>query len=97
MGHVVAHLDEVNAKLADASPQQILEWAVDNLPHLYQTTAFGLTGCATLAMVSEISQRRAVAPVAAATTTTTTGNAPEVRGTRATQYRHICACGLVVY
>lgn len=59
LGLVSAHLDEVNAKLADATPQQILEWAVDNLPQLYQTTAFGLTGCATLAMVSEISKKRA--------------------------------------
>lgn len=61
LSYVVANLDGVNAQLADASPQQILEWAVDNLPQLYQTTAFGLTGCATLGMVSEISKQRAEA------------------------------------
>ncbi|GAA6055430.1 hypothetical protein JCM3770_006990 [Rhodotorula araucariae] len=51
-------LDEVNAALADASPQEILEWAIDHVPSLYQTTAFGLTGLAATSMVSLLSRRR---------------------------------------
>jgi len=58
---VVQNLDAVNASLRDAEPQQILEWAIDNLPGLYQTTAFGVTGCVTLDLVSRISQQRAAA------------------------------------
>lgn len=56
---IVQNLDKVNARLAEASPREILEWAIDNLPGLYQTTAFGLTGCVTLDLVSRISQERA--------------------------------------
>ena len=37
-------LEALNAQLAKFSPQEVLEWAIDNLPNLYQTTAFGLTG-----------------------------------------------------
>lgn len=51
-------LAEVNAELADASPQEIIEWAVDHVPGLYQTTAFGLTGLAATSMVSMLSRRR---------------------------------------
>jgi hypothetical protein len=37
-------LETLNAQLAKFSPKEILEWAIDNLPNLFQTTAFGLTG-----------------------------------------------------
>lgn len=37
-------LETLNAQLANFSPKEVLEWAIDNLPNLYQTTAFGLTG-----------------------------------------------------
>lgn len=51
-------LASLNAQLSSYTPQEILSWAIDNLPGLYQTTAFGLTGCAALDMVSKISQQR---------------------------------------
>ncbi|CCU99460.1 unnamed protein product [Malassezia sympodialis ATCC 42132] len=56
---VIQDLPQINAKLQDASPQEIIAWSVDNLPNLYQTTAFGLTGCVTLDMISRISAERA--------------------------------------
>ena len=37
-------IDRINAYLRDLTPDQILEWAVEHIPGLYQTTAFGLTG-----------------------------------------------------
>lgn len=41
-------LDRINAYLSPLLPQEILAWALEHLPGLYQTTAFGLTGlCAT--------------------------------------------------
>lgn len=55
-----AQLGAANALLAEASPQEILRWAVANLPGLYQTTAFGLTGLASLDMISKISKKAAV-------------------------------------
>lgn len=51
-------LDQYNEELSTASPQQILTWAIDHLPRLYQTTAFGLTGLAATDMISNISKRR---------------------------------------
>ena len=56
---VIANLDNINAQLAEATPEQILEWSIDNLPGLYQTTAFGVTGCVTLDQISRISAQRA--------------------------------------
>lgn len=56
---VIANMPAINAQLAEASPEEILEWSIDNLPGLYQTTAFGVTGCVTLDQVSRISARRA--------------------------------------
>ncbi|GAA6008203.1 phosphoadenylyl-sulfate reductase (thioredoxin) [Rhodotorula paludigena] len=54
-----SQLDAVNAQLADASPQEILAWAIDHIPEgLTQTTAFGLTGLAAIAMISVISRKR---------------------------------------
>lgn len=49
-----SELDRVNAYLHTLPPQQILEWALDHLPNLYQTTAFGLTGLVILDMLSKI-------------------------------------------
>jgi phosphoadenosine phosphosulfate reductase len=34
----------INRELSRLEPKEILEWAIDHLPNLYQTTAFGLTG-----------------------------------------------------
>ncbi|KAL9937387.1 hypothetical protein V8E36_003796 [Tilletia maclaganii] len=55
---VQARLYKINTMLQDADPEEIIEWAIDNLPGLYQTTAFGITGCVTLDQISKISQRR---------------------------------------
>lgn len=54
-------IDQANADLAEADPQTILEWAIHNVPALWQTTAFGLTGLAATDMISKISQRLAPA------------------------------------
>ncbi|GAA5993176.1 hypothetical protein JCM10908_001325 [Rhodotorula pacifica] len=56
-----SQLADVNARLSDATPQEILAWAIDNVPGLYQTTAFGLTGLAATDMIAHISKRRKVA------------------------------------
>lgn len=53
-----ARLDAVNEELANATPQEILFWAIDNLPGLFQTTAFGLTGLAAVDMISKLSKKR---------------------------------------
>ena len=47
-------LDRINAYLRDLTPEEILRWAVDHLPGLYQTTAFGLTGLVAIDMLSKI-------------------------------------------
>ncbi|KAG1054134.1 hypothetical protein G6F43_003838 [Rhizopus delemar] len=51
-------LRQLNEYLSTLEPQQILEWAIDTLPNLFQTTAFGLTGLATLDMINKISVDR---------------------------------------
>ncbi|KAJ2957826.1 hypothetical protein NQZ79_g6527 [Umbelopsis isabellina] len=51
-------LETLNAQLAKFSPKEVLEWAIDNLPNLYQTTAFGLTGLVTLDIINKISIER---------------------------------------
>ncbi|KAL4402256.1 3'-phosphoadenylsulfate reductase [Malassezia pachydermatis] len=56
---IIEDLPQINAELQNAHPREILTWAVDNLPNLYQTTAFGLTGCVTLDLISRISSDRA--------------------------------------
>lgn len=56
--NVIENLPSINQHLAEATPEEILEWSIDNLPGLYQTTAFGVTGCVTLDQVSRISSRR---------------------------------------
>ncbi|KAG6840645.1 hypothetical protein C0991_005368 [Blastosporella zonata] len=47
-------LDEINAHLSNLTPEKILQWAVDHIPGLYQTTAFGLTGLVAIDMLSKI-------------------------------------------
>lgn len=55
-----AEIEAVNARLADAGPEEILDWAITRLGRdLYQTTAFGLTGLVALDIISRISTRRA--------------------------------------
>ncbi|KAL7408803.1 putative Phosphoadenylyl-sulfate reductase thioredoxin [Mrakia frigida] len=53
-------LAQINRDLAGKSPQEILTWAIDHIASgdLWQTTAFGLTGLASLAMISNISLAR---------------------------------------
>jgi phosphoadenosine phosphosulfate reductase len=47
-----------NRELKDATPQEILRWAVDTFhPRLTMATAFGPEGCAILHMLSEIEPR----------------------------------------
>lgn len=47
-------LQAINAYLMPLTPQEILTWALEYLPALFQTTAFGLTGCATTDMLSKL-------------------------------------------
>ncbi|GAV53548.1 hypothetical protein ZYGR_0AK00500 [Zygosaccharomyces rouxii] len=42
------------------SPQQVLKWALITFPHLYQTTAFGLTGLATIDMLDKLKDSKMV-------------------------------------
>ncbi|TBU33079.1 phosphoadenylyl-sulfate reductase [Dichomitus squalens] len=47
-------IDSINAYLRDVTPEQILEWAHEHVPGLFQTTAFGLTGLVAIDMLSKI-------------------------------------------
>ncbi|AET38315.1 phosphoadenylyl-sulfate reductase (thioredoxin) Ecym_2602 [Eremothecium cymbalariae DBVPG len=48
-------LDLWNDYLSDEkSPQEILQWSIGTFPHLYQSTAFGLTGLVIIDMLSKI-------------------------------------------
>jgi phosphoadenosine phosphosulfate reductase len=49
-----AHLTFLNAQLETMEPMDILRFAKVLFPNLYQSTAFGLTGLATLDMLSKI-------------------------------------------
>ncbi|TFK62028.1 Phosphoadenosine phosphosulfate reductase thioredoxin [Pluteus cervinus] len=49
-------LDAINAHLSDLTPEDILAWAVEYLPGLYQTTAFGLTGLVAIDMLSKLTK-----------------------------------------
>jgi len=49
-----AHLKFLNCQLSHLEPIDILRWAKLTIPNLYQTTAFGVTGLATLDMLSKI-------------------------------------------
>lgn len=48
------HLQFLNRQLQFLEPQEILKWSITTLPHLYQSTAFGLTGLVTLDMISKM-------------------------------------------
>ena len=51
-------LTEVNARLAEATPHEILQWAVERyFPRLTMATAFGAEGCILLHMLAEIEPR----------------------------------------
>jgi len=47
-------LETINVYLSSLPPQDILKWAIEYLPGLYQTTAFGLTGLVAIDMLSKI-------------------------------------------
>ncbi len=49
-------LEVINVHLSPMTPEEILRWAVEYLPGLYQTTAFGLTGLVAIDMLSKISR-----------------------------------------
>lgn len=49
-------LASINDTLSRLPPQEILAWAIEHLPNLYQSTAFGLTGLVTIDMLSQLSQ-----------------------------------------
>jgi phosphoadenosine phosphosulfate reductase len=56
----VARLDwaEVNQRLSDATPQEILRWGVEQFfPKLTMATAFGPEGCVLIHMLSEVEPR----------------------------------------
>ncbi|KAI1630059.1 phosphoadenosine phosphosulfate reductase [Exophiala viscosa] len=48
------HLQFLNRQLQFLEPQDILRWCITTLPHLFQTTAFGLTGLVQLDMLSKL-------------------------------------------
>ncbi|KAF8634790.1 hypothetical protein AX15_000706 [Amanita polypyramis BW_CC] len=47
--------DKINAYLSPLTPEEILSWAIDYLPGLYQTTAFGLSGLVATDILSKLS------------------------------------------
>lgn len=49
-----SHLQFLNRQLQFLEPQDVLRWCITSLPHLFQTTAFGLTGLVTLDMLSKL-------------------------------------------
>ena len=49
-------LEAINADLKLLTPEEILRWAVEHIPDLYQTTAFGLTGLVAIDMLSKITK-----------------------------------------
>ena len=49
---------EINARLAGATPREIIEWAVDRFyPRLTMATAFGAEGCILLHLLAEVEPR----------------------------------------
>lgn len=48
------HLNYLNNKLSAKTPQEIIEWSIEEFPNLYQTTAFGLTGLVTVDILSKL-------------------------------------------
>jgi phosphoadenosine phosphosulfate reductase len=53
-----SHLKFLNRQLQFLEPQEILAWSITTLPHLYQTTAFGLSGLVILDMMSKLKIQR---------------------------------------
>ncbi|OCH96018.1 phosphoadenylyl-sulfate reductase [Obba rivulosa] len=49
-------LKRINDYLRNLTPEEILSWAVEHVPGLFQTTAFGLTGLVAIDMLSKITQ-----------------------------------------
>ena len=47
-------LEAINLYLSSLSAEDILKWAIEYLPGLYQTTAFGLTGLVSIDILSKI-------------------------------------------
>ena len=47
-------LDAINIHLSPMTPEEILAWALEYLPGLHQTTAFGLTGLVAIDMLSKL-------------------------------------------
>ena len=47
-------LETINIYLSSLSAHDILKWAIEYLPGLYQTTAFGLTGLVSIDILSKI-------------------------------------------
>jgi phosphoadenosine phosphosulfate reductase len=47
-------LREINDHLTQLTPEQILQWGIEHLPNLYQTTAFGLTGLVAIDMLHKL-------------------------------------------
>jgi phosphoadenosine phosphosulfate reductase len=50
-------LQKINGHLSELTPEDILRWAVDHLPGLFQTTAFGATGLVAIDMLSKITKK----------------------------------------
>src|SRR3954465_275524 len=51
-------LTEVNARLADATPTEILQWGVERFfPRLTMATAFGPEGCILIHLLAEVEPR----------------------------------------
>ena len=55
-------LETINLYLSSLSAQDILKWALEYLPGLYQTTAFGLTGLVAIDMLSKITTSSSALP-----------------------------------
>ena len=47
-------LDAINIYLSSMTPEEILAWALEYLPGLHQTTAFGLTGLVAIDVLSKL-------------------------------------------
>jgi phosphoadenosine phosphosulfate reductase len=47
-------LDDTNTYLSTLTPEEILSWALQYLPGLFQTTAFGPTGLVSIDMLSNL-------------------------------------------
>lgn len=48
------HLEWLNDRFEDATPEEILKWCSMSLPHLIQSTSFGPTGMVILQMLKEL-------------------------------------------